>query len=293
MGTKSDIRDFLVSRRGKIRPQEAGLPVYGGSRRVPGLRREEVAMLAGVSVDYYGRLERGDLNGVSDSVLDALARALRLDEAERSHLYDLARAANTTPRARSRSRLPAPQEIRPSVQYLLDSMPTTPAVVITGRLDVLATNRLGKALYAPLDDAPELGANLARLCFLDPRGTDFYPDWDATADTAAAILRTESGRTPDDEKLTDLVKELSTGSEEFRARWDAHDVNLHRNGVKRFCHPQVGGLDLLFEALPLPADPGLTLVVYTAEPGTAAHDGLARLATWAASEHLHDRDRRP
>ncbi|WP_425839877.1 helix-turn-helix transcriptional regulator [Streptomyces fractus] len=285
MDNRNDIREFLASRRARITPQQAGLPAFGGGkRRVPGLRREEVAMLAGVSVDYYGRLERGELNGVSDSVLDALAGALQLDEAERSHLFDLARVANTVPRARARAaRRKAAQQVRPGVQYMLDAMTDSAAVVLNNRLDVIAGNQLGKALYAPLFAAPQHGANIARLTFLDPRAADIYPNWDAVADNTVAALRTEAGRTPYDKGLTDLVGELSTRSEEFRVRWAAHHVYLHRCGTKQFHHPQVGDLTLLFEVLPLPSDPGLSMTAYVAEPGTPAHDSLKLLASWAAT----------
>jgi transcriptional regulator with XRE-family HTH domain len=277
---RSEIREFLATRRARITPEQAGLPLYGGNRRVPGLRRAEVALLAGVSPDYYVRLERGNLGGVSDSVLEALARALQLDEAERAYLFDLARAANTTPRARRR---PAQQRIRPGVQWLLDSMTDAPAFVRNGRLDVLAVNRLGHALYSPVFDDPARPVNLARFAFLDPRATEFYPDWEGAANTTVALLRTEAGRDPYDKALTDLVGELATRSEDFRTRWAAHNVRLHQTGAKHFHHPVVGDLSLAFEAMPLPADPGLTLTAYSAEPGTASQDALRLLASWAAT----------
>jgi transcriptional regulator with XRE-family HTH domain len=281
MDTRDDVREFLASRRARITPAQAGLPAFGGTRRVAGLRRAEVAMLAGVSPDYYTRLERGNLTGVSDSVLDAIARALQLDEAERSHLYDLARAANTTPRARRR---PAkPQQIRPGVRSLLDAMSDAPAFVRNGRLDILAANQLGEALYAPAFDTPDRPVNLARFCFLDSRADDLYPDWDDAANTTVALLRTEAGRDPYDKALTDLVGELATRSDDFRTRWAAHNVRLHHTGVKHFQHPVVGRLDLAFEAMPLPADPGLTMTAYSAQPGTPTHDALRLLASWAAT----------
>jgi transcriptional regulator with XRE-family HTH domain len=277
---KTEVREFLASRRARITPQQAGLPLYGGTRRVPGLRRAEVALLAGVSPDYYVRLERGNLSGVSDTVLDAIARALQLDEAERAHLFDLARAANTTTRTRRR---PAPQRVRPGVQQLLDAMTDAPAFVRNGRLDILAANRLGYALYAPVFDNLARPANLARFAFLDPRSTDFYPDWDDSANTTVNLLRTEAGRAPHDRALSDLVGELSTRSETFRTRWAAHNVRLHHTGVKHFHHPVVGDLSLGFEALPLPTDPGLTLTAYSAEPGSASQDALKLLASWSAT----------
>ncbi|MEN3304715.1 MAG: hypothetical protein V7603_917, partial [Micromonosporaceae bacterium] len=234
MDSRTDVRQFLASRRARITPQQAGLPAYGGARRVPGLRRAEVALLAGVSPDYYVRVERGNLTGVSDSVLDAIARALRLDEAETAHLFDLARAANTTPRTRRRA---TPREVRPGVRQLLDAMTDAPAFVRNGRLDILAANRLGRAVYAPVFDTPVRPPNLARFAFLDPRATEFYPDWDAAASTTVNLLRTEAGRAPHDRSLSDLVGELATRSDEFRTRWAGHDVRLHHTGVKHFRHP--------------------------------------------------------
>jgi hypothetical protein len=228
------------------------------------------------------RLERGNLSGVSDSVLNAIARALQLDEAERSHLYDLARAANTSTPARRR---PARQQIRPGVRTLLDAMTDAPAFVRNGRLDVLAVNRLGEALYAPAFDTPDRPVNLARFCFLDPRADDFYPNWDDAADTTVALLRTEAGRDPYDRSLTDLVGQLATRSDEFRTRWAAHDVRLHHTGVKRFAHPVVGRLDLAFEAMPLPADPGLTLTAYNAV--LTVGQGTRRSALGRADRAVH------
>ncbi|MEV0563654.1 helix-turn-helix transcriptional regulator [Dactylosporangium sp. NPDC050588] len=281
MDNQGDVREFLATRRARITPEQAGLPTFGGTRRVAGLRRAEVALLAGVSPDYYTRLERGNLSGVSDSVLDAIARALQLDEAERSHLYDLARAANTSPRTRQRR--PARQQIRPGVQSLLDAMTDAPAFVRNGRLDILAINPLGRALYAPAFATGASTVNLARFCFLDPAAETFYPDWDNAADTTVNLLRTEAGRDPYNKALSDLVGELATRSDDFRTRWAAHNVRLHHTGVKHFQHPIVGRLDLAFEAMPLPADPGLTLTAYSAQTGTAAHDTLRLLASWAAT----------
>jgi transcriptional regulator with XRE-family HTH domain len=278
---RSDIREFLATRRAKITPEQVGLPAGGGRRRVPGLRREEVAVLAGVSPEWYGRLEKGHISGVSDAVLDAVAQALRLDEAERDHLYDLARAARPSTAMRRR----ASPAVRPSVLRILDAMTSAPAFVRNGRLDILAINPLGRALYAPAFEESTRPANLARFNFLDPRSRDFYPEWDEAANTSVALLRTEAGRDPYNRDLTDLVGELATRSEEFRSRWAAHNVRLHRTGVKHFRHPVVGLLDLSFDALELPGVPGLTLTAYTAESGSAAEDALALLASWAATEH--------
>jgi transcriptional regulator with XRE-family HTH domain len=283
---KADVRDFLVTRRARITPQQAGLTFYGGNRRVPGLRREEVAMLAGVSADYYTRLEKGNLTGVSDSVLEAIAAALQLNEAERLHLFDLARTANTSPARAARRR--APQQVRPGIQLILDGMTDTPAFIRNSRLDVLAVNALGRALYSPVFADPGQPVNLARFRFLDPAARDFYPDFADSAHTTVALLRTEAGRDPFNPSFTGLIGELSTRSKEFRALWAAHDVRLHRTGVKHFRHPVVGLLDLMFEAMALEADEGLTLTAYTAEPGTSSHDGLRLLASGAATHQRED-----
>ncbi len=279
MDTASDIADFLSSRRARITPEQAGLPAYG-KRRVPGLRREEVASLAGVSVDYYKRLERGNLTGVSDQVLGALARALHLDEAERTHLFDLARAAGpASPRAR---RSAGKQSVRPVVQRILDSM-DTPATVRNTRGDYLAANQLGRALYAPLFDSREQPANSARFLFLDPAAAEFYIDWDRVADELVAHLRSDAGRNPYDRALTDLVGELSTRSTEFRTRWAAHNVRFHQAGTKRLHHPIVGDLELGYEVLQLSADNGLTINVYTAEASSRSQEALQLLGSWAAT----------
>ena len=284
MDSRNEIRDFLATRRARITPEQAGLPSFG-RRRVPGLRREEVATLAGVSVDYYNRLERGNLAGVSDSVLEAIGRALQLDEAERTYLYDLARAVNPTPRTRRPQRR---AQIRPSVQRVLAGMTEVAAFVRNGRLDVLAASRLGYALYSPAYEDPARPANLARFAFLDPRSRNFYPDWDYSANVAVSILRTEAGRAPQDRGLSDLVGELSTRSEEFRVRWAAHNVRLHEAGVKQFHHPVVGDLTLAYDVLELSADAGLSLIAYTAEPGTSSEDALKLLASWAATQDQID-----
>jgi transcriptional regulator with XRE-family HTH domain len=276
----NEIREFLTSRRAKITPEHAGLRTFGGNRRVPGLRREEVALLAGVSVDYYTRLERGGAAGVSDSVLEALARALQLDEAERAHLFDLARAAHTT---LGRPRRPAKQRVRPSVQRMLDAITAAPAFVRNGRMDLLAANRLGRAFYSQHFDSPHGPANSARFIFLDPRAIEFYVDWEQVATDAVAILRSEAGRDPYDRGLSDLVGELSTRSETFRTRWAAHNVRFHDTGSKRFHHPVVGDLSLTFETMGLTADAGLMLFVYTAEPGSKSEEALNLLASWAAT----------
>lgn len=279
--TKREFREFLTSRRARITPEQAGLRTYGDTRRVPGLRREEVALLAGLSVDYYVRLERGNANGVSEAVLAALARALQLDEAERAHLFDLARAAQTPTGMRRRGSVK--QRVRPSVQRVLDAMTGAPAFVRNGRMDILAANRLGYALYSEMGLGPLRPANTARFLFLDPRATSFYVDWDGVANDAVAILRSEAGRNPYDRDLSDLVGELSTQSEAFRTRWAAHNVRFHDRGTKQFHHPVIGDLSLTFETMELSGDAGLTMFVYTAEHGSNSEDSLNLLASWAAT----------
>jgi transcriptional regulator with XRE-family HTH domain len=280
MDTRSEIRDFLTSRRARIKPEDVGLQSYG-PRRVPGLRREEVATLAGVSVDYYNRMERGNLSGASEGVLDALANALRLDEAERAHLYDLARSSQPSARPRRRS---TKQNVRPSVQWMLDSMTGSAAIAENGRLDALATNQLGRAFHSHLFDGSGRPVNFARFVFLDPRAEEFFADWERAARDCAARLRSEAGRNPFDRELSDLVGELSTRSEEFRGHWASHNVRLHNKGEKRFNHPVVGELELSYNRIELPADPGLAIIAYTAEPGSRSAEAFSLLASWAATE---------
>jgi transcriptional regulator with XRE-family HTH domain len=276
----NDIAEFLTSRRAKVTPGQVGLPTYG-PRRVAGLRREEVASLAGVSVEYYKRLERGNVSGVSDGVLEALARALQLDDAERAHLHDLARAAGRSGFDSPQRRSPA-QRVRPVVMRILDSI-TAPAIVRNSRVDYLAANPLGRALYAPLLEGREQPANSARFTFLDPVAQDFYADWERTAKDLVAHLRSEAGRNPYDRGLSDLVGELSTRSEAFRSWWAAHNVRYHRTGTKRLHHPVVGALELSYEVMELPADAGLTISVYSAEPGSRSQEALDLLASWTAT----------
>lgn len=282
MDNRTEVRDFLFSRRARITPERAGLPLYGTNRRVTGLRREEVALLAGVSTDYYTKLERGNLAGVSESVLEAVAGALQLDESERTHLFDLARTANTGTSTRQRRTTPQ-QSLRPGVHRILDSL-GAPAYVRNNRLDLLAVNRLGRALLCDLYGAAASRPNLARYLFLDPRSRDFYVDWEAVAKDVVAALRIEAGRNSYDRGLTDLVGELSTRSEEFRTWWASHNVRLHRTSTKRMHHPVAGELELTGEALVLPGDSGLTIITYTVEPATSSAQALEFLASWA-SEH--------
>jgi transcriptional regulator with XRE-family HTH domain len=279
--TRNDIREFLTTRRARITPEQAGLRTYGtGPRRVQGLRREEVALLAGVSADYYTRLERGNLSGVSETVLEALAKALQLDETERRHLFDLARASQPSTLQRRRKR--ARQQLRPAVEQMLEAMTTVPAFVRNGRLDLLGANRLGRALYSQHFDSHAQPANTARYVFLDSRSQSFYADWNTVAADVVAILRGEAGRDPYDRDLSDLIGELSTRSELFGTLWAAHNVRTHDTGIKHVHHPLVGELNLSFEAMELVADPGLTMFVYTAERGSKSEQALNLLASWTA-----------
>jgi transcriptional regulator with XRE-family HTH domain len=280
MSNADDIREFLATRRARLSPVQAGLPTYGRTRRVPGLRREEVALLAGISVEYYTRLERGNARGVSDDVLESVSRALQLDEAEHAHLLDLVRGANTERPAR-KPVTPAP--VRPSIRRLVDAMSEIPAFVGNGRLDILYANPLLEALYSEQFRDALRPVNSARFMFLDPRARTFFPDWETNMQDTVAALRGEAGRNPYDRGLSDLVGLLSTRSEEFRVQWARHDVRFHRSGTKRMHHPLVGDLTLAYERLELPADPGLGLVTYSAEPGSPSAQRLRELAQWTST----------
>ncbi|PII83000.1 transcriptional regulator [Leucobacter sp. OLJS4] len=287
------VRDFLATRRAKITPDLAGLPRGSGVRRVPGLRREEVAILSGVSVDYYTRIEKGDLSGVSDEILDAIARALQFDEDERAYLYDLARTARRPSRAPRQRRASAP--VSQQVQLLIDSMAAMPVIAINRRLDLVAANALGRALFDVVRTSPTRRSaasppNIAAFIFLDPGAEDFYADLDDAAATSVRILRTQAGATPHDAELTRLIGELSTRSPEFSARWAAHDVGIHRSGAKVLRHHGVGELTLGFEELALESAPGLRLSAYVAEPHSPTAERLQLLAAWAATEDTGVRD---
>ena len=280
--------DFLRTRRDRITPDQVGLP--GGSRRrVPGLRREEVAMLAGVSVEYYARMERGDLRGVSTEVLDSLARALRLDEAETDHLYALAEAAGPQP-VRRRGK-PAGQAFRPSLQRFIDAI-MLPVWVRDCRMDFVAANAMGRALYAPLLNDPASRGNTARFTFFSPAARVFFPDWEEAASGIVASLRKYAGQNPRDKRLTDLIGELVTRSDDFRVRWAAHDVRHHRSGVKRIRHPEVGDLELVYEAMDFPAHPEWFMFGYTAEPGSPSEERLKLLGSLAASPQTAEHQER-
>jgi transcriptional regulator with XRE-family HTH domain len=280
MDNRAQISEFLASRRAQITPQQAGLPAYGANRRVKGLRREEVAVLAGVSIDYYVRIERGNLGGASDAVLLGIAGALQLDDAERDHLFDLARAS--TPSS-VRPRRAKNSGVTDGVRQVLDAIADAPAWVRNARHDMLAANRLARALYSPLLADARRPANNARFVYLDPAARTFFVDWERSADDIAAMLRSEAGRNPYDQLLVELIGELSTRSEDFRTRWAAHNVRFHRTGHKKLHHPVVGELDLDFEAMELPSQPGLTMLVYTARQDSPTADSLKLLASWAAT----------
>lgn len=280
MDHRAETRTFLMSRRARITPEQAGL-IAGGDRRVTGLRRGEVAQLAGVSVEYYTRMERGHLGGVSESVLHAVARALRLDETERTHLFDLARAANTTPTARRRG--PVQPAVRPSVQRLLDAMTGVPAFVRNNRFDIVAANQLGRALLSDLFAGSVGPANTLRFAFLDPRATRFYVDWERVARDSVGALRVEVGRNLHDRELSNLVGELATRSDAFRTLWAEHDVHVYEGGTKRIRHPDVGELELAHEVMQLPGNDGLTVCTYSADPGSHSEDGLKLLESLSAT----------
>jgi transcriptional regulator with XRE-family HTH domain len=290
MDHRAEVREFLMSRRAKVTPADAGIP-GGANRRVAGLRRTEVAALAGMSVEYYAKLERGAIAGASSAVLDAVARALQLDDTERAHLFDLARAADGIPASgRPRRRVTKQGGSRPSLQWALEAITDGVAFVRNPQQDLLATNALGRAFYAPVIGDGGRTPNLARFQFLDPASREFYPDWDLFAEMCVAVMRTEAGRDPHDRGIQELVGELSTRSEVFRRLWAAHDVRTHGSGTKRFHHPLVGELVLAYEELAVTHDPGLVLLVYTAEPGSPSQERLRLLASWASTEQSEKRN---
>ncbi|MFT4210892.1 MAG: helix-turn-helix domain-containing protein [Microbacterium sp.] len=280
MDQRNDVGEFLRSRRDRVTPERAGV-IGGGRRRVPGLRREEVATLANISVDYYAKMERGDLRGVAPEILDALATALLLDDAETDHLHDLARAADPHP---LRARRPRPDPVvRPSFQRFVDAVTGAPVWVRDRRMNLITANVLGTALYQPLLDDADGHGNTARFMFLSPAARSFFPDWEQGADDIVATMRTYAGQNPRDKQLTDLIGELVTRSDAFRIRWGAHNVRHHRAGIKRIHHPAVGDLELVYEAMDLPANPDWFMFGYTGEPGSPTEERLRLLGSLAAT----------
>ncbi|MFT3877483.1 MAG: helix-turn-helix transcriptional regulator [Propioniciclava sp.] len=290
MDNRADIRSFLASRRARLTPEQVGLPT-SARRRVPGLRREEVAVLAGVSTEWYIRLERGHISGVSEEVLDAVAEALRLDDEERAYLLDLARAAKPSHRQATRRR---EVPLAPQVQWMLDSVTLSAAYVRNGRLDVIGSNALGRALHSPMFDSPTTvngRPNFARYFFLDDTSRDFFVDWESGAGATVALLRTEAGREPHDKALRELVGELSTMSEEFRSFWASHEIRSRHEGIKRLHHPEIGEVELSYQTVDLPLGRRAwhDLSFYTAEPGSPSEERLKMLASWKAPDAAADR----
>ena len=289
---QAEVKEFLTSRRARITPDAVGLPTTG-NRRVPGLRRSEVADLAGISVDYYAKLERGQVAGASAGVLEALARALQLSEAEHRHLYDLASAADGVPTsARGRSRSTRPHQVRESLERVVDAVTGAVAFVLDEMQNIIAVNELGREFYTPVLGERDISgrttghSNLARFQFLDPASREFYPDWETMARMCVGVMHAQVGRNPGHRGLQDLVGELSTHSSDFAELWAAHDVRIHGAGTKRFHHPEVGEVVLVFEELQVTADDGLALYVYSAEPGSASEEKLRLLASLAADRRI-------
>jgi transcriptional regulator with XRE-family HTH domain len=278
LDSTAELGEFLRSRRARLSPEEAGVPISGTARRVPGLRREELAHLAGVSTDYYSRLEQGRHRNVSGGVLDAVSRALRLDEAEHTYLLQLARPQQHTRRTPAR-----PQRVRPGLHRMLETLDSaTPAFVVGRGLQVLASNRLARALITDFEALPYRERNLARFIFLDESARTVYPDWPKVADETAAVLRLEAGRNCDDGSFCELIGELAVKSERFRAAWAAHNVIRRSHGSKRYQHPLVGGITIAYEALRPQGDTDQTLYVYTTEAGSPSETALQLLANLTA-----------
>ncbi|GAA1974414.1 helix-turn-helix transcriptional regulator [Microbacterium pumilum] len=280
MSTPEEIRSFLTSRRARITPEEAGVPVFGGARRVPGLRREEVAHLAGVSTDYYAKLERGRTRGASREVLDAIAHALQLDDTEREHLLNLVDVTAAPHRRKPRPK--TPMAVTAGTQAVLDAI-TVPAIVQNARLDVVAANALGSALYPLPPKGGEL-FNAAVFQFLDPRAEDFFIDFARAKRNAVALLHQAAGRDPFDDALIRLIGQLSMQSDEFRSLWASHDVIRYQRGTKRYRHPDVGDLEFGYESFDLTTEPGLTMLVYTVEPHSPTAERIALLASWVKTQ---------
>lgn len=290
MDIAKDIREFLMTRRAKITPEQVGL-APGVRRRVPGLRREEAAQLAGVSTEYYTQIERGNVAGVSDEVLQAISRALRLSDDETVHFFDLVRAGAGT-RTSTRNKRAAVKKLPEGVQALMDGMAGSPAIVLDGNLDILAANPLGRLLYSPLYDRALGRPNFARFIFFDSAAAQVFPEWERSADEAVGLLQAEAARDPHSAAITQIVGELATQSVEFRTRWAAHNVTAHRNGVKRFGHPEFGDLTLTYNVFEVSAAPGLSLVGYTAEPNSPSAQALSIMSSWSVTGPTGSRTRK-
>ncbi|MGW5457343.1 helix-turn-helix domain-containing protein [Streptomyces sp. NPDC003996] len=272
---RAELSEFLRSRRARLKPEDVGLPDFGRHRRVPGLRREELAQLAGVSVAYYTRLEQGNGRNVSAEILDSIARALRLTDAEHAHLTHLAK-----PKSHKKKPAARQQQVRGALRQLLDTMDGVPAYVVGRRSEILAWNRMASAVFGDWAELPAGERNWARLVFLRPDYRELFLDWEQKAIDIVCALRMDAGCHPDDPKLSALVGELSVKSEEFRRLWATHDVKEKSHGVKRLHHPLVGDLSLNFESFRLPDDSEQSLITYHAEPGSPSADSLRLLASW-------------
>jgi transcriptional regulator with XRE-family HTH domain len=286
MDQSAELREFLRSRRARLSPADAGFPMTGTARRVPGLRREEVALLAGVSTDYYARLEQGRQLNVSETVLDAVARTLRLDATERAYLFELSRPKS---RRAAGSRPQRPQRVRPGVHSVLRMLDDrSPALVLGRRMDVLASNLLARALITDFDALPHRERNLLRFMFLDGAARELYREWDRCAAEMVAALRMDAGRNPDDRLLNELVGELTIKSPEFRSWWADHNVREKTHGVKHYHHPLVGDMTLAYENVTFPGENGQTMCVYTVEPDSPSEAALQLLANWTATTSAAD-----
>ncbi|MFD5797334.1 helix-turn-helix domain-containing protein [Streptomyces diastatochromogenes] len=272
---RAELSEFLRSRRARLKPEDVGLRDFGRHRRVPGLRREELAQLAGVSVAYYTRLEQGNGRNVSAEVLDSIARALRLTDAEHAHLTHLAK-----PKAHKKKPAARQQQVRAALCRLLDVMEGVPAYIVGRRAEILAWNRMAAAVFGDWSELPPAERNWARLVFLHPDYRDLFVDWEQKAIDIVCALRMDAGCYPDDPRLSALVGELSVKSDEFRRLWATHDVKEKSHGVKRLHHPLVGDLSLHFEGFRLTDDSDMSLVTYHAEPGSPSAESLRLLASW-------------
>ncbi|MFG6502289.1 helix-turn-helix transcriptional regulator [Microbacterium sp. P05] len=279
MSASEDMRQFLSTRRARLNPANASLPYFGGRRRVPGLRREEVAQLAGMSTEYYIRLERGAAVGFSEGVLRGVARALELDEVERAHFLDLVRAVADDRDHRSYPHAPVRHHVSARLQQTIDAMSTVPILIQNNRLDAVAANDLGRALFCGMLTGDRSAGNAARFLFLEPSARTFYRDWENESRQIVAILRRETVRDPDDRRLTDLIGQLSIQDDTFQDLWTAHDVGEHRPGVKFFHHPVAGEIDLTYEIFDPAGEPGLQMLIFSATPDTPSHDGLRTLSS--------------